>query len=230
MSPSCAIPLIRPKASLVMLYCVLLALALCTVIAALPRADLSSASLSTRNGRISNLARYNYHLMTSPRLNMTSSRLKETDDPLHFEDCLAGSTGINVRIATIPPTLSARSMHGLLASAAVEIEKRLSIGGRRVDRPLNRDELPFEFEGTGRGRGYYLDIEQLPLGVLTLGKLATTIQGLTSCGLQRQKYSVLAFEIWEKVNGSGPRRQARQIGFGTLGALIPNELPPISSQ
>ncbi|KAL9577365.1 MAG: hypothetical protein Q9212_006404 [Teloschistes hypoglaucus] len=82
-----------------------------------------------------------------------------------------------------------------MAAEKYTVEK-MSQQGRLVDRELREDELPFEFEGTGPNRGFYIDVGQLR-PALTWAKLRTTMRALETCGFRRQIYRAIDFEIWE---------------------------------
>lgn len=136
------------------------------------------------------------------RSDNASLQLRDPPSPaLHFDECWVGNTGINVRIAAEPQVLSAPRMWSLLRSAAKYADRQITQHDQRVDRPLSDDELPFQFDGTGRDRGYFIDVDEYLPGVLTWGKIGITTQGLLTCGFRRQLYRAITFEIWEEVIG-----------------------------
>ncbi|KAL8663618.1 MAG: hypothetical protein Q9202_003688 [Teloschistes flavicans] len=114
-----------------------------------------------------------------------------------MQDCRLDNSRINVKFAPLPQVVSAPRMYGLLMAAEKYAVEQMSQRGLLVDRPLREDELPFEFEGTGANRGFYIDVGQLPPGTLTWAKLRTTMRALEKCGFRRQIYRAIDFEIWE---------------------------------
>lgn len=137
---------------------------------------------------------------------------------LYMQTCRLPNSAIIVKFAPLPQIISAPRMYGLLMAAEKYTVDKMSQQGELVDRPLHDDELPFEFEGTGPNRGFYIDVGQLR-PTLTWAKLRTTMQALETCGFRRQIYRAIDFEIWEA--STQPPGEV-QIGVGFFGVLTPN--------
>lgn len=84
--------------------------------------------------------------------------------------------------------------------------------GQRVDRPLTRDELPFELDGTDRSRRYYTDVDESPGEVLTWESIYRAYEGLYACVFKRQIYFEIYFEIWQMLG-----QREVQLGNGEFG-------------
>ncbi|KAL9578390.1 MAG: hypothetical protein Q9203_007114 [Teloschistes exilis] len=113
-----------------------------------------------------------------------------------MQTCRLPNSPIIVKFAALPQVISAPRMYGLLMAAEKYTVDKMSQQGELVDRPLHDDELPFEFEGTGPNKGFYIDVGQLR-PTLTWAKLRTTMKALEMCGFRRQIYRAIDFEIWE---------------------------------
>lgn len=93
--------------------------------------------------------------------------------------------------------------------------EKLMETGRPVDRPLTREELPFEVDGTDRARRYYTDVDQSPGGVLTWATVFRTYEGLLRCVWKQGLYREVYFEIWQRPQEVGQREV--QLGTGEFG-------------
>ncbi|KAL9606382.1 MAG: hypothetical protein Q9179_000459 [Wetmoreana sp. 5 TL-2023] len=111
-------------------------------------------------------------------------------------------------------------MYSLLQSAIRYAKSKITHDGQQIDRRLAPDELPFEFEGTGRDKGYFIDVQETPPGVLTWDKLSNVMKGLLRCAFNRQLYRAIVFEVWEET----PQSTRQQLGFGIFGTLTPNSV------
>ncbi|KAL8713600.1 MAG: hypothetical protein Q9220_002462 [cf. Caloplaca sp. 1 TL-2023] len=145
-------------------------------------------------------------------------------DPLRpnllFRDCPVPGSKVNVKFATTPRRVSAPRMHDVLVQVILYAHEKLVESGRTVDRPLRPNELPFEIEGTGASRWYYVDLEQLPNEVLTWDKISRAFEGLLMCVFHRQLYFGFHFEIWEW-SGDGDVYSEWRLGLGVFGMLDP---------
>ena len=141
-----------------------------------------------------------------------NSSLPPRDMPSLLRDCPVGDTNFNVKFATKPQRISCPHMHNLFAMAMTRARQKIMETGRQVDRPLTREELPFELGGTERSRRYYTDVEETPGGVLTWESIYRAYEGLYACVFKRQIYFEIHFEIWQ---GFGPREV--QLGVGEFG-------------
>ncbi|KAL8949381.1 MAG: hypothetical protein Q9222_004501 [Ikaeria aurantiellina] len=137
-----------------------------------------------------------------------------------FRDCPVPGSKINVKFAPTGQRVSAPRMHDMFVQVILFAHSRLVESGRTVDRPLRPDELPFEFEGTGASRWYYVDLEQSPIEVLTWDKISRAFEGLLMCAFHRQLYFGIHFEIWEWTGIGGEYHEWR-LGHGDFGMLQP---------
>lgn len=150
------------------------------------------------------------------RSNLTTLTANE-DHPLRLQDCLVPSSNINVRYGLKPHQVSALRMHEMIIGAMTYAYNKLNEGGSPRDRPLESDELPFEYDGRGPSKWYYVDVEQTPPGILTWQKLRVIFEGLLLCTFQRRQYYAVRFEVLEYTgSGDDPIR----IGTGDLGTKL----------
>ena len=149
------------------------------------------------------------------RSNLTLPATGEMVLPLR--DCFVPDTRINVRYALKPQVVSAPRMRDIFVGATTYTVLKIIESGNRWDLPLRPDELPFEFDGRGAAQWYYMDVEQVPPGVLTWQKLRTTFEGLTLCTLHRNQYNALYFEIWERTQGGD---RSIRVGTGEFGTKV----------
>lgn len=77
--------------------------------------------------------------------------------------------------------------------------------------------IAIEFDGRGAAKWYYMDVEEMPPGVLTWQNLRAAFEGLLLCVFNRHQYHAILFEIWERTE-SGDREI--QIGTGEFGTKV----------
>ena len=106
-------------------------------------------------------------------------------------------------------------MHNLWVTAMTKAHEKVMQTGQPVDRPLTREELPFEVDGTDRARRYYTDVDQSPGGILTWATIFRTYEGLLRCVWKRGLYREVYFEIWQRPQEVGQREV--KLGTGEFG-------------
>ncbi|KAL8840461.1 MAG: hypothetical protein Q9170_001337 [Blastenia crenularia] len=147
-------------------------------------------------------------------ISMSNQGASVINDQWQFRDCLVPGSRINVRYALKPQMVSAPRMHDLFTSAITYIYTKIVEDSPYQDRPLLPDELPFDFDGTGAAKWYYVDIEPTAAGILTWQNLHHTFKGLLLCAYYPHQYRAIHFEVWETTR-SGDR--STRIGIGDFG-------------
>ncbi|KAI4168236.1 MAG: hypothetical protein LQ343_006564 [Gyalolechia ehrenbergii] len=150
---------------------------------------------------------------------MSNLTLAATEDRRLFlsQDCLVPNSNINVRYELRPQVIAAPRMHQMIIGAMTYTYNKLIEDGPPRDRPLESDELPFEYDGIGSSKWYYIDVEQTPPGILTWEKLLVIFEGLLLCTFRRRQYHAVHFEVFE-YTGSGD--DEIRIGLGDFGTKV----------
>ncbi|KAI4139178.1 MAG: hypothetical protein L6R39_006435 [Caloplaca ligustica] len=125
-----------------------------------------------------------------------------------LRDCPVSGSFVSVRFAPQARVISMPRMHDLLVRAIIFANQKKIDGDGPPD-------ATFEFDGTGRNKWFYLDVDQTSNGILTWDNLGHAFEGLLICAFHRHVYNEIYFEIWE-TNITDAREFRQGIGYFAL--------------